>query len=94
MTPSESGKGQKIRRCPECRVALWSHYAGVGDAVSFLRVGTLDDPDRLPPDVHIFTGSKQPWVVLPPETPSFEAYYDRESLWPAESLARRRALLG
>ncbi len=33
--------------------------------VAFVRVGTLEDPDRLPPDIHIFTASKQPWVVLP-----------------------------
>jgi hypothetical protein len=64
-TPSASGKGQKIIRCPRCRVALWSHYAGAGEAVSFVRVGTLDDPDRLPPDIHIYTSSKQPWVVVP-----------------------------
>jgi hypothetical protein len=57
-TPSNSGKGQKIARCPRCRVAVWSHYAGAGDAVSFVRVGTLDAPDRLPPDIHIFTASK------------------------------------
>jgi hypothetical protein len=25
-----------------------------GDAVRFVRVGTLDNPDRLPPDIHIF----------------------------------------
>jgi hypothetical protein len=56
-TPSNSGKGQKIVRCPTCRVAVWSHYAGFGDAVSFVRVGTLDEPDRLPPDIHIFTYS-------------------------------------
>jgi len=66
MTPSESGKGQKIARCPTCRIALWSHYAGAADAVAFVRVGTLDDPDRFPPDIHIFTASKQPWVVIPP----------------------------
>ena len=65
-TPSNSGKGQKIVRCPTCRIALWSNYAGAGDAVRFVRVGTLDEPDRLPPDIHIFTASKQPWVVLPP----------------------------
>ncbi len=93
-TPSASGKGQKIVRCPDCRVALWSHYAGAGDAVRFVRVGTLDDPDHLPPDMHIFTASKQPWVVLPAGTPAFPAYYDREELWPKESLARRRAVLG
>ena len=92
-TPSNSGKGQKIVRCSTCRIALYSHYAGGGDVVSFVRVGTLDDPDRLPPDVHIFTASKQPWVVLPPETPAFEVYYDATKVWSKESLERRRAVL-
>ena len=50
-TPSNSGKGQKIARCPACRIALWSNYGGAGDIVRFVRVGTLDDPDRLPPDI-------------------------------------------
>jgi hypothetical protein len=92
-TPSNSGKGQRIFRCPKCRIALWSNYGGGGDAVRFVRVGTLDDPDRLPPDVHIFTASKQPWVVLAPNVPAFEEYYDRDKQWPAESLERRRVLL-
>lgn len=92
-TPSASGKGQAIARCPRCRVAVWSHYAGLGTAASFVRVGTLDDPDALPPDVHIFTASKQPWVMLPAGTPAFPAFYDRARLWPAASLARREALL-
>ncbi len=92
-TPSESGKGQKIIRCPSCRIALWSNYAGAGDAIRFLRVGTLDEPDRLPPDIHIYTASKQPWVVLPDDTPAFEEYYDRDKVWPKESLARRRESL-
>ena len=81
------------RRCPRCRVAVWSNYAGAGDAIRFVRVGTLDDPDRLPPDIHIFTTSKQPWVVLPPGVPAVREYYDRAKLWPAASLARREALL-
>lgn len=91
-TPSLSGRGQKIARCPVCRVALWSNYPGAGDAVRFVRVGTLDDPDALPPEIHIFTRSKQPWVALPPGTPAVEEYYDREKYWPAESLARWKAL--
>ena len=93
-TPSESGKGQKIARCPSCRIALWSAYAGAGDAIRFLRVGTLDEPDRLPPDIHIFTASKLPWVLLPPEVPAAEAYYDRELHWPSESLVRHKRLIG
>ncbi|HEY9566855.1 MAG TPA: GFA family protein [Thalassobaculum sp.] len=94
LTPSESGQGQRIARCPNCRVAVWSHYAGSGPKISFVRVGTLDEPDRLPPDVHIFTASKQAWVVLPPDTTAFAEFYPRNELWPADSLARREALPG
>ena len=92
-TPSNSGKGQKIFRCPTCRVAVWSNYAGAADAIKFVRVGTLDNPDALPPDIHIFTSSKQPWVVLREGTPAVPEYYDRKIYWPAESLARRLTLL-
>jgi hypothetical protein len=92
-TPSASGKGQRIARCPRCRVAVWSHYAGGGDAVRFVRVGTLDEPDRFAPDVHIFTASRQPWVVLPPDTPAVPEYYKASELWPKESLARRAAMM-
>src|ERR1700682_6497516 len=91
-TPSNSGKGQRIARCPKCQIALWSNYAGAGDAVRFVRVGTLDEPDRLPPNIHIFTSSKQPWVVLPPNMPAVEEYYERTVYWPKESLERRSAL--
>src|SRR4051794_2212412 len=94
MTPTLSGRGQKISRCPTCRIALWSNYSGAGDAVRFVRVGTLDMPDLLPPDIHIFTESKQPWVVLPPGTPAVAQYYNREKYWPADSLERRRSPLG
>lgn len=93
-TPSNSGKGQRISRCPICRIALWSNYAGAGDAIRFVRVGTLDEPDRLPPDIHIFISSKQPWLVLPTGTPAVPEYYDRNIYWPKESLERRAVLLG
>jgi len=92
-TPSNSGKGQKIARCPVCRIALWSNYAGAGDAVRFVRVGTLDEPDRFPPDIHIFTSTKQPWVIIPPHMPAVEEYYDRAKHWPQASLERRASLL-
>ena len=92
-TPSDSGLGQKIARCPHCKVAVWSHYAGSGPIMKFVRVGSLDQPDLLPPDVHIFTASKQPWVLLARDVPAFVEYYDRDEIWPEESLARREALL-
>ncbi len=92
-TPSNSGKGQKFSRFPVCRIAVWSNYAGAGDKVHFVRVGTLDDPDQVPPDMHIFTASKQRWVVLPADTPAVSGYYDRKRYWPAESLERRERML-
>lgn len=92
-TPSDSGLGQLIARCPSCRVAIWSNYAGAGPFVKFVRVGTLDNPDILPPDIHIFTQSKQRWVVIPESMPSVPEYYEREKYWPSESLARRQAIL-
>jgi len=92
-TPSSSGKGQKIARCPKCRLAVWSTYAGAGPVIRFVRVGTLDAPDYLPPDIHIFTSSKQPWVQLSAGVPSVPEYYDRDAYWPPESLARRLLIL-
>ena len=93
ILPTDSGEPHRVHRCPECRTTLWSEYGG-GTAVRFVRVGTLDDPSVLTPDVHIFTRSKAPWVRLPEGAPAFDEYYDTKALWPAESLARRRALRG
>ncbi len=89
-TPSNSGRGQRISRCPTCRVALWSNYAGAGGAIHFVKIGTLDDPDAFPPDIHIFTSSKQPWVNLEGGAPAVEEYYRRSDYWPADSIERLR----
>ncbi len=93
LTPSDSGAGQRIARCPKCRIAVWSNYAGAGPVVKFVRVGTLDAPDSFPPDIHIYVQSKQPWIVLSDDVPAVPEYYDREKHWPPESLARRQAML-
>ena len=92
VVPSESGAGQTIVRCSRCRIALWSNYSDNGDVVRFIRVGTLDAPDRFPPDVHIFTASRQPWLRLPDDRPAYEAYYDTTAAWPVASLERIEAL--
>ena len=91
--PTDSGGPHDVYRCPTCQTAVWSDY-GRRPGLRFVRVGTLDTPSAVAPDVHIFTRSKQPWVGLPAEVPAFAIYYDTKSLWPAESLARRRAALG
>jgi hypothetical protein len=92
-TPSASGNGQQIARCETCQVAVWSHYAGAGPLIRFIRVGTLDNPDLLPPNIHIFTSSKQSWVILPAGIPAVTEYYERERYWPADSLARLELVL-
>jgi hypothetical protein len=97
LTPSASGKGQRIVRCPNCKVALWSHYGGMGDKAAFVRIGTLEEPDAWPPQVHIFTRSKQSWFELPVGTPTFEVFYSRdhlERLFGGDGADRWRSLRG
>jgi hypothetical protein len=91
--PTSSGRPHDIYRCPTCATALWSDY-GRRPKLRFVRVGTLDEPTALTPDVHIFTRSKVPWIHLPEAVPVYEVYYDTKRLWPPESLARRQAILG
>lgn len=91
--PSASGKGQRIFRCPTCQVAVWSVYAGVGPRFLFLRAGTLDRTGEFPPDIHIYTSTKLPWVRLPEGVPVAEEYYRRSETWPEASLKRREVEL-
>ena len=91
--PTDSGRPHAIGRCSVCGCAVWSEYGGLA-TLRFVRVGTLDEPHLLPPNVHIYVRSKLPWVQLPAGVPAFESYYSSKKLWPAESLARRRAILG
>lgn len=90
--PRNGGSPNRIFRCPECRVAVWSEYGGRAQ-VRFVRGGTLDDPAAVSPNVHIYTRSKLPWVAVPESVPAFDAYYDPGKLWPAASLERRMAVL-
>ena len=89
--PRDNGGTQRIHRCPDCQIALFSEYTW--PEITFVRAGTLDDPSSVSPDVHIFTRSKLPWVELPPDVPAVEVYYDREELWPRASIERIEALI-
>ena len=88
--PTPSGTGQKIARCPKCKVAVWSNYnmGGLKERIRFVRVGTLDNPDQFPPDVHIFTSSKQPHIILSGTTPAFESFYKLRKVWSPDGLER------
>jgi hypothetical protein len=89
--PRDDGSKQRIHRCPDCQVAVFSEYGRA--EVLFVRAGTLDRPSEVTPDVHIYTRSKLDWIRLPDSAPAFEVYYDSKALWPAESLERLRAAL-
>jgi hypothetical protein len=90
QVPRDDGSVQQIFRCPRCQVAVFSEYSRAG--IWFVRAGTLNDPTQIAPDVHIYTRSKVGWVILPDGTPAFDAYYDADQLWPAESLRRLQAM--
>ncbi|MEZ5946659.1 MAG: GFA family protein [Hyphomonas sp.] len=94
LTPSASGKGQPIARCPECRVAVWSHYQNAGALAAFIRAGTLDDKSAVAPDVHIFTSSKVPWLELSDGKPVFAEFYPNpRAVWTREASARWSAMM-
>ena len=94
---SPSGAGQRISRCPKCQIAVWSNYLRIGppmaDAIRFVRVGTLDEPDNHPPDIHIYLEDKQPWFVLPAGVPAVRTFYKLEEMYSPSSLTRRNALV-
>ena len=97
VRPSESGRGQEVVLCPTCKVVVWSHYGGVGAKASFVRVGTLDNPDKCPPAAHIYTESKQARVRLPDGAEVFEKYYrgaDVPRLYGDDGAARWRIVRG
>ncbi len=91
--PSETGGIHDVYRCAACQTAMWSDYGGRPN-YRFVRVGTLDDPAACPPDVHIFTRSKLPWVILPPEVPAYPVFYEMEDIWSPHLLVRRQRAIG
>src|SRR5438067_13412676 len=93
--PAGSGKLHEVFYSGNCMTRLWSKYhAAPGDTL-LVRVGTLDHPEPVEPDVHIFTRSKLPWLQLPPAKPAREAFYKIPDVSPAASQDRlRRNLAG
>ena len=89
--PRDDGSTQRIYRCPACQIAVFSEYTR--PEILFVRAGTLDEPARVAPDVHIYTRSKVPWLQLPDGVPAFDVYYKSKQLWPADKYARLRAAL-
>jgi len=87
-----SGRPHEVFFCETCGTYLWSRYHGSPGDFLFVRAGTLDRPEAVRPDVHIFTRSKLPWLELPQGVPAFKTFYKIDKVWPAESLKRLRGL--
>lgn len=92
--PTPSGHGQVISRCKTCGAAVFSSYLVRRGKLRYVRVGTLDRPAACPPDVHIFTATKLPWVTLDPAVPAFAEFYAFDEVLSAASLRRWQALFG
>jgi hypothetical protein len=92
--PSASGEGQTVYGCPHCKTIIWSQhaYAGIGEKIPSIRCGSLENPASMPPDVHIFTSTKQSWVALPAASTVCEQFYRAKAVWSEDSLARRSVL--
>jgi hypothetical protein len=56
--------------CPRCWTHLWAEISTLPAFVT-LRAGTLDDSEALIPAMHIWTLSKQAWVVIPDDVPTY-----------------------
>ncbi len=98
MTAGASGKVSNesgtSERCPRCGTELWAYHRKFGDALRFVRVGTLDRGEDMPPHAHFFTASKHAWVTLPAGVPHFAGLPEAdEGLWPADAAARVDAAL-
>ncbi len=86
-----SGKQHDVYFCKNCGTHVWNEYHTFPGNTWFVRVGTLDDPNLLKPDAHIFTRFKHASTSLPDDVPAFDERYDREKLWPAEIRERLEA---
>ena len=86
-----SGAEHRVYFCAACSTMVMNDYRRVPGEFWFVRVGTLDQPQLLSPDIHIHTRRKHPAVVLPTDAVAFEVSYDRAKVWPPDALARVEA---
>ncbi|KAH7380207.1 Mss4-like protein [Phaeosphaeria sp. MPI-PUGE-AT-0046c] len=73
--------------CPKCKCELWAGNM-LGPAICDVRVGTLDYPSLMEPDVHSFVESRLEWVRLPEGATTTVRGFEHRKLWPEASLRR------
>ena len=87
LGPTGSGQQHIIKRCNDCGEAIVSYF-GDTEHLAVVKVGSLNEPNSLPPQAHVFVDTKLDWVQLDDGLPQFEAFYDFKSLWPKKSYER------
>jgi hypothetical protein len=64
----DSGRVVQRRFCPRCGSPVLSVSPDQPERVA-IKAGTLDEPERLTPRLHIWCERALPWVVLPTDVP-------------------------
>jgi len=85
---TSSGEPQEVFYCDACSTNLWSKYHSMPYDVRYVRGGALNEADKIPTPVHVYTRSKRSWATIPEDAPAFAETSDMNTVWPAESLAR------
>lgn len=67
---TESGELLRREFCGACGSPIRSVPTATPKFVA-VKAGTLDDPAPFPPQLHIWTRSKLPWVQIPAELPHY-----------------------
>ena len=57
-----------VRFCPNCGGQLFWEYAAESNVI-YLTVGSLDQPERFEPELHVWTSSRVPWLRLEDKLP-------------------------
>jgi hypothetical protein len=67
----ETQRWVRTEFCPVCGTTV-AHTAEVRPGWKAIALGTLDDPDGVRIDRHIWTRSARPWVAIPEEAEVYE----------------------
>lgn len=68
---SESGRPLRCYFCSECGIRIYTVPTYVQGIVN-VKPGTLDDTSGLKPNVHVWLRSRQLWVEVPGDVPTFD----------------------
>ena len=82
-----SGASYKTYFCTKCGTYVYADYDSAVGRLT-VRTKTLDNSEKFPPQVHIFTKDKDPWLNLSEDVICFKEMYDQKKTWPEESLNR------